>query len=256
MRIATWNVNSIRTRVDRVVDYLKRADIDVLAMQEIKCKPEQFPMQPFIDAGYHVELHGLNQWNGVAFASKMPATDVEIGFPEMPSFKDVFEARALGATFDGVRLWSLYVPNGRTLEDPHYTYKLEWLDRLAAVASEWVESGEPIALMGDFNIAPLATDVWDIDDFIGATHVSAAERQAFEAFEQIGYIDSVRERIPTGYTYWDYQQLRFPKNEGMRIDFILGTDAFAERVIDAEIVRDERKGEGPSDHVPVVVTLA
>jgi exodeoxyribonuclease-3 len=185
----------------------------------------------------------------------MPATDVEIGFPEMPSFKDVFEARALGATFDGVRLWSLYVPNGRTLEDPHYTYKLEWLDRLAAVASEWVESDEPIALLGDFNIAPLDTDVWDIDDFIGATHVSAPERQAFEAFEQIGYIDSVRERIPTGYTYWDYQQLRFPKNEGMRIDFILGTDAFAERVIDAEIVRDERKGEGPSDHVPVVVTL-
>jgi len=103
MRIATWNVNSIRTRVDRVVDYLKRADIDVLAMQEIKCKPEQFPMQAFIDAGYHVELHGLNQWNGVAFASKMPAEDVEIGFPEMPSFKDVHEARALGATFDGVR---------------------------------------------------------------------------------------------------------------------------------------------------------
>jgi len=255
MRIATWNVNSIRTRVDRVVDYLERADIDVLAMQEIKCKPEQFPMQAFTDAGYHVELHGLNQWNGVAFASKMPATDVEVGFPEMPSFKDVHEARALGATFDGVRLWSLYVPNGRTLDDPHYAYKLEWLDRLAAAASEWVESGEPIALMGDFNIAPLDTDVWNIDDFAGSTHVSAPERQAFEAFEQIGYADVVRERVPTGYTYWDYQQLRFPRNEGMRIDFILGSDAFGERVLEAEIVRDERKGEGPSDHVPVVVTL-
>jgi len=197
MRIATWNVNSIRTRVDRVVDYLKRADIDVLAMQEIKCKPEQFPMQAFTDAGYHVELHGLNQWNGVAFASKMPAEDVEIGFAEMPSFKDVHEARALGATFDGIRLWSLYVPNGRTLDDPHYAYKLEWLDRLAAAASEWVESGEPIALMGDFNIAPLDTDVWNINDFAGSTHVSALERQAFAAFEQIGFSDVVRERVPT-----------------------------------------------------------
>lgn len=257
MRIATWNVNSIRTRVGRVVDWLVRADIDVLAMQEIKCKPEQFPREAFEAAGYKLELHGLNQWNGVAFASRIPAEDVEVGFAEMPTFKDVAEARALGASFDGVRLWSLYVPNGRTLDDPHYTYKLEWLDRLAAATAEWVsnEPETPLALMGDFNIAPLDTDVWDMAEFVGATHVSAAERQAFEAFEQIGLTDVVRPLVPTGYTYWDYQQLRFPRNEGMRIDFILGSEAFAENVKSAEIVRDERKGEGPSDHVPVVVDL-
>jgi exodeoxyribonuclease III len=257
MRIATWNVNSIRTRVGRVVDWIVRADIDVLAMQEIKCKPEQFPREAFEAAGYKLELHGLNQWNGVAFASRIAAKDVEVGFAEMPTFKDVAEARALGATFDGVRLWSLYVPNGRTLDDPHYTYKLEWLDRLAAASAEWVgnEPETPLALMGDFNIAPLDTDVWDMAEFVGATHVSAAERQAFEAFEQIGLTDVVRPLVPTGYTYWDYQQLRFPRNEGMRIDFILGSEAFAENVKSAEIVRDERKGDGPSDHVPVLVDL-
>jgi exodeoxyribonuclease-3 len=226
-------------------------------MQEIKCKPDQFPYKPFEDAGYQVTMHGLNQWNGVAFASKIPAEDVEIGFSGMPEFKEVQEARAIGATFDGIRLWSLYVPNGRTLDDPHFPYKLEWLDRLAAVTAETLENEPdvPLALMGDFNIAPLDTDVWDINFFAGSTHVTPEERQAFEAFEQIGLQDVVRPRIPEGYTYWDYQQLRFPRNEGMRIDFILGSEAFAEKVKSASIERDERKGEGPSDHVPVVVEI-
>lgn len=258
MRIATWNVNSIRTRVGRVVDWLVRSDIDVLAMQEIKCKPEQFPYAAFEEAGYKVVLHGLNQWNGVAFAYRIEPTDVEVGFSGMPEFKDVAEARALGATFDGVRLWSLYVPNGRSLDDPHYTYKLEWLEALASSLSEplYHEPEVPVALMGDFNIAPLDTDVWNINDFAGATHVSAPERQAFSAFSEIGLADVVRPLVPTGYTYWDYQQLRFPKNEGMRIDFILGNDAFSSMVTGASIEREERKGEGPSDHVPVVVTIS
>jgi exodeoxyribonuclease-3 len=226
-------------------------------MQEIKCKPDQFPYKAFEDAGYQITMHGLNQWNGVAFASKIPAEDVEIGFSGVPEFKDVQEARAIAATFDGIRLWSLYVPNGRTLDDPHYPYKLEWLDRLAAVTAETLENepDQPLALMGDFNIAPLDTDVWDINFFAGSTHVTPQERQAFEAFEQIGLQDVVRPRIPEGYTYWDYQQLRFPRNEGMRIDFILGSESFAEKVKSASIERDERKGEGPSDHVPVVVEI-
>jgi exodeoxyribonuclease-3 len=226
-------------------------------MQEIKCKPDQFPYKAFEDAGYQITMHGLNQWNGVAFASKIPAEDVEIGFSGMPEFKQVQEARAIAATFDGIRLWSLYVPNGRTLDDPHFPYKLEWLDRLAAVTAETVENepDQPLALMGDFNIAPFDTDVWDINFFAGSTHVTPEERQAFEAFEQIGLQDVVRPRIPEGYTYWDYQQLRFPRNEGMRIDFILGSEAFAEKVKSASIERDERKGEGPSDHVPVVVEI-
>ena len=226
-------------------------------MQEIKCKPDQFPYKAFEDAGYQITMHGLNQWNGVAFASKIPAEDIEIGFSGMPEFKEVQEARAIAATFDGIRLWSLYVPNGRTLDDPHFPYKLEWLDRLAAVTAETLENEPdlPLALMGDFNIAPLDTDVWDINFFAGSTHVTPQERQAFEAFEQIGLQDVVRPRIPEGYTYWDYQQLRFPRNEGMRIDFILGSESFAEKVKSASIERDERKGEGPSDHVPVVVEI-
>jgi exodeoxyribonuclease-3 len=226
-------------------------------MQEIKCKPDQFPYKPFEDAGYQITMHGLNQWNGVAFASKIPAEDVEIGFSGMPDFKDVQEARAIAATFEGIRLWSLYVPNGRTLDDPHFPYKLEWLDRLASITAETLENDPdlPLALMGDFNIAPLDTDVWDINFFAGSTHVTPQERQAFEAFEQIGLKDVVRPLVPDGYTYWDYQQLRFPRNEGMRIDFVLGSDAFAEKVKSANIERDERKGEGPSDHVPVVVEI-
>ena len=257
MKIASWNVNSVRTRVNRVIGFLESSGTDVLAMQEIKCKPEQFPYAPFEEAGYQVTLHGLNQWNGVAFASRIPIEDVEIGFTGMPEFKDAQEARAIAGTFDGVRLWSLYVPNGRTLDDPHYAYKLEWLDRLAGITADTLENepGLPLALMGDFNIAPLDTDVWDINFFAGSTHVSKEERQAFEAFEQIGLTDVVRPHVPDGYTYWDYQQLRFPRNEGMRIDFVLGSEAFAERVKSASIERDERKGEGPSDHVPVVVEL-
>jgi exodeoxyribonuclease-3 len=226
-------------------------------MQEIKCKPDQFPYKAFEDAGYQITMHGLNQWNGVAFASKIPAEDVEIGFSGMPEFKEVQEARAIAATFDGIRLWSLYVPNGRTLDDPHFPYKLEWLDRLAAVTAETLENEPdvPLALMGDFNIAPLDSDVWDINFFAGSTHVTPEERQAFEAFEQIGLQDVVRPLVQDGYTYWDYQQLRFPRNEGMRIDFILGSESFAEKVKSASIERDERKGEGPSDHVPVVVEI-
>lgn len=259
MRIATWNVNSIRARVDRVTDWLGRADIDVLAMQEIKCREHQFPFAAFEAAGYEVAMHGLNQWNGVAFASRIGIDDIEQGFPGMPGFgpDEALEARALGATFEGTRLWSLYVPNGREIDHPHYAYKLRWLDALAENAAEWLrrDPDASIALMGDWNIAPLDSDVWDPAFFEGKTHVTPAERAAFSRFDEAGYADVVRARVPVGYTYWDYQQLRFPRNEGMRIDFVLGSPAFAGLVEEAEIVRDERKGEAPSDHVPVVVDL-
>jgi len=263
MRVATWNVNSIRTRVGRVVDWLGRADVDVLAMQEIKCRENQFPFEAFEQAGYEVVLHGLNQWNGVAFASRLPMEEVTIGFPSAPGFsKKVedplpLEARAMGVTVNGVRLWSLYVPNGRALDDPHYAYKLDWLGKLAGDTEGWLAANpqQPLALMGDWNIAPLDSDVWPTWDFDNNTHTSAPERAAFSAFESIGLVDVVRPRIPEGFTYWDYQQLRFPRNEGMRIDFIMGSSAFADLVTDAQIVRNERKGEAPSDHVPVVVDL-
>ena len=264
MRIATWNVNSIRARVDRVTDYLVRDDIDVLCMQEIKCRDSQFPYDAFTEAGYEVVLHGLNQWNGVAIASRLPIEDVEIGFPSMPGFGDKdaegnapLEARASGATVDGVRVWSLYVPNGRELDHPHYTYKLHWLQGLARDTSAWLAQSPdlPLALMGDWNVAPYDHDVWDVREFAGSTHVSAPEREAFFAFEALGLTDVVRPRVPEGYTYWDYKQLRFPRNEGMRIDFVMASPAFESLVSNAYIARDERKGDGPSDHVPVVVDL-
>ena len=265
MRVATWNVNSIRSRVGRVVDWAMREDVDVLAMQEIKCTEAQFPFEAFSEAGYEVELHGLSQWNGVAIASRLPLTDVSIGFPSAPGFGKPLddgtlpqEARAIGATVEGVRLWSLYVPNGRELDNPHYSYKLEWLANLATETRAWLaaEPDLPLALMGDFNIAPFDHDVWDVAAFVGKTHVSQPERDAFAALEAAGLTDALRSRGVEGYTYWDYQQLRFPRNEGMRIDFILGSRAFDALVTDARIIREERKGDAPSDHVPVVVDLA
>jgi len=265
MRIATWNINSIRTRHARAVDWMLREDVDVVAFQEIKCKPEQFPYEPFEQAGYEVVLHGLNQWNGVAIASRLPLEDVEVGFPGQPGFLKghegpdaPLEARAIGATVEGVRLWSLYVPNGRALDDPHYTYKLDWLATLAADVRTWLADDPelPLALMGDFNIAPLDSDVGDPSLVPGlSTHISPPERAAFAAFEAAGLTDVVRPIRPEGFTYWDYKQLRFPRDEGLRIDFVLGSRALADRVVDASIHRDERKGDGPSDHVPVVVDL-
>ncbi|WP_175988456.1 exodeoxyribonuclease III [Microbacterium tenebrionis] len=266
MRLATWNINSIRTRVSRAVDFAVREDIDVLALQEIKCKPEQFPYEPFEAAGYHVEAHGLNQWNGVAIASRLPITDVETSFAGMPGFAKghegpdaPLEARALGATIDGMKVWSLYVPNGRSLDDPHYAYKLHWLDELrkATAAELQAKPDLPLALVGDFNIIPFPEDNGDPDIVEGvSTHVSPQEREAFFALKDAGVTDVVRPLLPEGFTYWDYQRLKFPRNEGIRIDFILGSRALADAVTGASIHRNERKGEQPSDHVPVVVDLA
>jgi exodeoxyribonuclease-3 len=258
MRLATWNVNSIRTRVDRVVAFLERSGTDVLAMQETKCRDEQFPILPFEAAGYEVVTHGTSQWNGVAVASRVGVAEAEVGFPGMPVWGDPAsaEARALGVTCDGVRVWSLYVPNGRTLADPHYRYKLEWLGALKDAAHEWLRADPDaqIALVGDWNIAPRDEDVWDMSLFDGATHVSAPEREAFRSLEDVGFTEVTRPYTDQ-YTYWDYKQLRFPRNEGMRIDFVLGSPAFASAVTGAAIHRDERKGDAPSDHVPVVVDL-
>ena len=186
MRLATWNVNSIRARVARTVEFAVREHIDVLAMQEIKCKTEQFPYAAFEEAGYHVVAHGLNQWNGVAIASREPIEDVEIGFPGMPGFEKgkegpdlPKEARALGATIDGVRVWSLYVPNGRGLDDPHYRYKLDWIDALRRHTEDTLAADPrlPLALTGDCNIAPPDADNGDPTVIEGGTtHVPPATR--------------------------------------------------------------------------------
>ena len=268
MRLATWNVNSIRTRVERVTDWLARADVDVLAMQETKCTDAQFPALAFEALGYEIAHVGYNQWNGVAIASRVGLDEVSIGFDGQPGFgKDgaapEAEARALGATCNGVRVWSLYVPNGRTVTDPHYRYKLEWLAALKNTATSWLadDPQAQIALTGDWNIAPQDDDVWDIEVFRGATHVTEPERAAFRDIEA-SFTDAVRPFTPGPgtYTYWDYTQLRFPRREGMRIDFILASPALAQRVVHAEIARDERKSGknrigSPSDHAPVLVDI-
>lgn len=266
LRIATWNVNSIRTRVDRVIDWMQRTDVDVLAMQETKCADDQFPTMTFLGAGYEVAHCGHDQWNGVAIASRVGFDDVRVGFPGQPVWDGgkggpAAEARAIGATCAGVRVWSLYVPNGRAVTDPHYRYKLEWLAALRDIAQIWLteDAGAQIALVGDWNIAPRDEDVWDMEFFRGSTHVSERERASFAAIEA-RYADVVRPFTPGEFTYWDYTRLRFAKRQGMRIDFILASPALARRVVHAEIARDERKSGknrigAPSDHAPVVADV-
>jgi exodeoxyribonuclease-3 len=265
MRIATWNVNSIRTRKGRVIDFLHSADIDVLAMQETKCRDDQFPWQEFSDAGYDVAHYGLNQWNGVALASRLPLADIELGFPGMPGFskdstavKDL-EARAISASVEGVRLCSVYVPNGRSLTDPHLDYKLTWLDALGDNLRNYATApgSYPLAVLGDFNIAPFDSDVGDPEFLVpGSTHTSDRERTALQNFlAKTAMTDVVRPLVPEGFTFWDYKQGKFPKNQGLRIDFIFGTERFLDLVENASLERDQRQGDGPSDHVPVVVEL-
>ncbi|WP_323960037.1 exodeoxyribonuclease III [Arthrobacter sp. JZ12] len=266
MKIATWNVNSLRARADRVEAWLDRSDVDVLAIQETKCKDDNFPWDLFEKAGYEVAHFGVSQWNGVAIASRVGLEDVERTFPGQPVFgkeeDPVQEARAIAATCGGVRVWSLYVPNGRALGDPHMSYKIEWLELLRKHAVGLLETdpNAQVALTGDWNIAPRDEDVWDIDLFLnnGYTHVSPPERAAFHAFEDSGFTDVVRPHAPGPgvYTYWDYKQLSFPKRMGMRIDFVLASPALAARVNGAMIDREERKGKGASDHAPVIVELA
>jgi exodeoxyribonuclease-3 len=262
VRIATWNVNSIRARLDRVLGWLERTETDVLAIQETKIDNARFPAGRFADAGYQVARHGISQWNGVAIVSRIGLTDVQVGLPDCPGFGEppVSEARAIGARCAGVTVWSLYVPNGRAIGDPHYAYKLDWLAALRACAAAALADDPQAAIVlgGDFNIAPTDDDVWDMTAFEGSTHVSEPERAAFAALVESGFTDLVRPHAPGPgvYTYWDYQQLRFPRREGMRIDFLLGSPALAARVTGAYIDRDERKGKGASDHAPVVIDTA
>jgi exodeoxyribonuclease-3 len=262
MRIATWNVNSVRSRIDRVEAFLTRHDIDVLALQETKARDDQWPTMGLEAMGYDVATYGLNQWNGVAIVSRVGLEDVEKGFPDMPEYGDPLgaEARAIGATCAGVRVWSLYVPNGRAIGDPHLDYKLAWLEALRASAAGWLadDPERQVALAGDWNIAPRDEDVFDMAQFAKSTHVTPPERAAFQAVVDAGYADVVRPLHPGPevYTYWDYYRQRYERNRGMRIDFVLGSPAFASRVTGAEIDRDERGGKGASDHAPVIVDLA
>ena len=262
MRIATWNVNSVRSRIDRVEALLARHEIDVLALQETKVRDDQWPVMGLEAMGYEVASHGFSQWNGVALVSRVGITDVERGFAGMPTYGEppAAEARAIGATCGGVRIWSLYVPNGRALGDPHLDYKLDWLARLRDNAAGWLaaDPDATVALTGDWNIAPTDEDVFDIARFATSTHVSPPERAAFQAIVDAGYADVARDFTPGPevYTYWDYYRQRFERNRGMRIDFVLGSPALQKRVTGARVDVEERAGKGASDHAPVIVDLA
>ncbi len=257
MRIATWNVNSLRSRIARVEALLERHDIDVLALQETKAREDQLPLMALQGMGYDAAVAGVNQWNGVAILSRVGLEDVVTGFPGQPSWGEPagVESRAIGATCGGVRIWSLYVPNGRKIDDPHYVYKLDWLAKLKESAHDWLDADT--ALVGDWNIAPQDIDVFDMAAYAKDTHVTPPERAAFQAFLDDGWDDVVRPHAPGPdvYTYWDYYRQRFERNRGMRIDFVLGSPGLAKRVNGAFIDRDERAGQGASDHAPVIVDL-
>ncbi len=244
---------------------MQAADIDVLLLQETKCRDDQFPLEPFDALGYEVFHWGLNQWNGVAILSRVGLSHGEQGFKGMPGFDKNGadpqpEARAVSALVGGIRVWSVYVPNGRALNDPHMPYKLEWLTQLGHAVSDWSSQnpGVDYLIGGDFNIAPEPSDVGDPSFVEGvSTHVSAEERSTLEAMlTSAGLVDLVRPQLPEGYTYWDYTQGKFRKNHGMRIDFLFGNKSLSEQVNEVSIEREQRTGEQPSDHVPVVVDLA
>jgi exodeoxyribonuclease III len=254
MRLATWNVNSVTARLPRLLDWLATVKPDVVCLQETKVA--QFPAEQVADLGYETAAHGDGRWNGVAVLSRVGLADVTRGFAGEPGFPDP-EPRAPSATCDGVRVWSVYVPNGRTVDSPHYGYKLNWLAALGKVLATDIASGADLVVCGDFNVAPTDEDVWNPAAFVGATHVTAPERAALAALRELGLVDVVPKPMkgPHPFTYWDYRAGMFHQNMGMRIDLVYATEALAARVRSAYIDREARKGKGPSDHAPIVVDV-
>ncbi|MGH9172198.1 MAG: exodeoxyribonuclease III [Acidimicrobiales bacterium] len=261
MRIATWNVNSLKARLPKVVRWLDYAQPDVLCMQETKLDDAAFPVMAFGDLGYEVAFHGQGRWNGVAIASRVGLRDVRTGFVDhnagLPE-----EARMVTASCGGVQVSSVYVPNGRSIEDDQYQYKLRWLEHLGGELARHGDPDEPLAICGDFNIAPEDRDVFDPTRFVGATHTSQPERAALQQMLAWGMADSFRLVYPdTGdlFTWWDYRSGDFHKHRGMRIDLILVSRRLVPQVRWALVDREARKGLGspepPSDHAPLVVDL-
>jgi exodeoxyribonuclease-3 len=256
MRIATWNVNSVKQRVPRLLPWLDQRRPDVVCLQETKLADDAFAAllgDELAQRGYEVAAHGEPAWNGVAILSRVGLEDVVAGLDGAPGFPHP-EARAIAATCDGVRVVSVYVPNGRVPESEHYHYKLAWLQSLRAVVAA---DADRTVVCGDMNIAPSDDDVFDPDAYVGQTHVTAPERAALAALESVGLRDVVRERWPDErvFTYWDYRAGMFHQDLGMRIDLVLAGASVADRVRAAWVDRHARKGKGPSDHAPVIVDL-
>jgi exodeoxyribonuclease III len=257
MRLATWNVNSARARQPRFLDWLDRRKPDVACLQETKMGDAEFASvfgDELARRGYAAAHHGDGRWNGVAIVSRAGLDDLRRGLLDQPGFPDP-EARALAATCGGLRVWSVYVPNGRTLQDPHFTYKLAWLAALPRTLA--AESAASTVVCGDFNVAPTDADVWDPAAFEGSTHVSSREREAVSTLVAAGLVDLVRRRWPDRrvFTYWDYRAGMFHQDLGMRIDLVLASAEVAVRAKAVWVDRQARKGSGPSDHAPVIVDL-
>ncbi len=266
MRIATWNVNSLKARLEKAVWWLERARPDVLLMQETKLVDADAPADAFHGAGYDLAHHGEGRWNGVAIASRVGIAEVVTNFgqPLRPATPDVSddeplaEARMISAVCGGIRVVSLYAPNGRAVDSPFYQAKLAWFDRLARWLADACDPKGLLVLGGDFNVAPEDVDVWDPEACRGGTHVSEPERHAFGRLCAWGLADAyrLRHREPGRYTWWDYRAGNFHKNIGMRIDHLLVTALVAGRTVRAEIDREARKGKlVPSDHAPVVIDI-
>jgi exodeoxyribonuclease-3 len=254
--VATWNVNSIKQRVPRLLPWLDERQPDVACLQELKLSDDAFTelLGPDLAArGYEAAVHGEARWNGVAILSKVGLAGVQKGLPGAPGFPDP-EARAISAECAGIRVTTVYVPNGRSPGSDHYHYKLEWL----AALEQFVRSGPGAAIVcGDMNIAPADADVFDPAAYIGQTHVTEPERAALASLQSAGLHDVVRDRWPDKrvFSYWDYRAGMFHQDLGMRIDLVLATEPVAGRVRAAWIDRQARKGSGPSDHAPVIVDL-
>ena len=256
MRIATWNVNSIKQRVPRLLPWLDERRPDVVCLQETKLADDAFSAlldKQLSARGYQVALYGEAQWNGVAILSRVGLQDVVRGVANAPGFPNP-EARAVSATCDGVRVTSVYAPNGRVPDSDHYYYKLAWFAALRDVLADGPES---VVVCGDMNIAPTDDDVFDPQAYVGQTHVTAPERDALATLNSVGLRDVVREHWPTArvFTYWDYRAGMFHKDLGMRIDLVLASAPVAERVKAAWVDRQARKGTLPSDHAPVIIDL-
>jgi exodeoxyribonuclease-3 len=259
VRIATWNVNSLKARQGRVEEWLGYADADVVCLQETKVGDESFPQLAFGALGYDAVHHGQGQWNGVAILSRVGITDVTTGF-EGALLVDPYEgdARLLAATCGGIRVVTVYVPNGREVGSEFYARKLDWLRCLRDWLDASVSATDPLAVLGDFNVAPEDRDVWSPAAFEGSTHVTGPERDAVAALEAWGLVDAFRALYSQDrlFTYWDYRRGDFHEHRGMRIDLVLVTDPLAGRLRWALVDRNARKGKLPSDHAPLVVDLA
>lgn len=267
MRIATWNVNSLKARLEKVLWWLERARPDVLLMQETKLTDDDAPIDVFRNAGYALAHHGEGRWNGVAIASRYGLENVVANFgaplrsantADEGDDEPLAEARMIAASCGGVRVVSIYAPNGRVVGSPFYQAKLVWFERLAGWLAEAADPAEPLVVGGDFNVAPEDVDVWDPGACHGGTHVSPPERDAFRKLCQWGLVDAYRlsHPDPERYSWWDYRAGNFHRNVGMRIDHLLVSRPLIERVVWSEIDREARKGKPtPSDHAPVVIDL-